>query len=948
MPRLLLASLIALGASAAPAVAAPAAEPLHVAIVWHQHQPQYPKRPGGKVYEQPWVRLHAAKDYYDMTAMALEFPRLKMTVNLTPVLLQQIEDYNAGATDRHAELAGKPATALTAAEKAEAHRRYFQVSGPMLKQFPRLAELKAKPLGSYNAQDFRDLATLFHLAWTDELFLKQARLKPLVAKGRGYSEAEKQAVLQEHRRIMSMIIPLHKKLQDQGRIEVTTTPSYHPILPLMQDTRLADEAMPSGPKPALRLQRPEDARFHVSEAVSYYKRLFGRAPRGMWPAEGSVAQDVAPLFKEAGIRWIATDEEVLARSLDLSLRDGETLTRPDVLYKPYQVQAGPAIVFRDRRLSDDIGFRYGKMDGRAAAEDLLKQLRAVARQPAREPGPKLVSIILDGENAWENYPDDGKAFLRTLYRGLTTDKAFKTVTPSEHLAAHAAKPLPRLWAGSWIGGSFATWIGEPEENAAWDLLVAAREAVDRYGKRHGQQDPGYQAAMRHLYAAEGSDWFWWYGRDQDSGRDSEFDEAYRGLLSQTYRAIKAEPPAVLRVAIVQEGTEPMRQPKGYLAPKIDGNMARLEWADAGSLFAQGGAMNIGNQKVAALFYGWDKQHLYMAVQFNGEAEPFKLAIGQPAHPGGIEQPGAGFMAHHFASVDPAADRGVLTMAGKAPPIEGGLVAAGGKGMTEIAIPWRALGVKSGETLLLSLETAGNAPFPTPPLKIQAPVLPLASLLELKDAADPGIGPGKYALPTGGAYTKARVDLVGLAVADAGDRWAFTWKLGEVANPWNSPLGLSLVTLDCYLALAEETGELTPLLPGRGAKATRPWAYAIAIEGWEPALYAPDGRKLADLPVVVDPATHEVRTFIPKKLLAGSPRDWSFLSVLSGQDGFAPGRVRKVLAAPGAEHFGGRTDPAFSQLLDALLPDALPQAQALTPAYDQVVLPYLTPGGKIEG
>lgn len=919
------------------AAAPPAPGPLNVAVVWHQHQPQYPKRPGTRVYEQPWVRLHAAKDYLDMAAMAREFPGLELTINLTPVLLAQLDDYNAGATDRHAELAMKPADRLTAAEKDEARERFFQVSGPMMARWPRLQALKTAPAARWDAAAYRDAATLFHLAWTDPDFLAKPPLAALVRKGRGFSEAEKRLVLAEHRRLMAAVVPLHAALQREGRLEVTTTPYFHPILPLVHDSALATEALPQAPMPAGRYQRPEDAKHHVEAAVADYRRRFGVAPRGMWPGEGSVAQAVAPLFKAAGIRWIATDEDVLARSLGVKLRDGEALTAEGRarLYRPYQVQGGPAIVFRDRKLSDDIGFRYSKMTGAAAAADLLGQLRAAQR--ARKPGDAgLVSIILDGENAWENYPDDGKAFLRALYKGLTTDPAFKTVTPSGYLASHAPTPLPRLWSGSWIGASYATWIGEDEENRAWDLLADARTAVAAHGAKHGQAHPGYRAAMAKIYAAEGSDWFWWYGQDQDSGRDHEFDAAYRGLLAAAYRDLGQAPPRDLAVPIVQLGATPTRTPRAYLAPRIDGPMDRTEWAKAGSLFAEGGAMAVGGRPFDALFYGWDKQHLYLAIQHGKDAKPFSVLLGLPAKPGGAPIPPAPFLVH--AGIDVNAD-GKATMGfpgkpGPAIPLQAGH----GLGTTELAIRWEDLGARSGDAVSLVLRTQ-DAVFPARPLAFKAPVLEAKPVVWLQDHRDQGA----LKLPTNGAYTRPAIDLQAFELGDEGGEWAFTWKLGEVRDPWGSPIGLSLVTLDCYVGEAGAAGAPMPLLDAREARAARPWTHVVSVEGWQQGLYGPTGEKRAEVAVAVDPLSREVRARVPKAALPGDPARWAFLATLAGQDGFAPGRIRRVLVAPEAERFGGRAAGAGSNLLDVLLPEGVAdEAALLARPTREVVLPLVRP------
>ena len=927
--------------AAAPAAAAPKPpRPLNVAVVWHQHQPQYPKRPGTNVYEQPWVRLHAAKDYHDMAAIAREFPGLKLTINLTPVLLRQLDDYLAGATDRHAELAAKPADRLTAAEQAEARSRFFQVSGPMLAGWPRLAALKALPAARWDAAAYRDAATLFHLAWTDPDFLAHAPLRALARKGRGFTEAEKRRVLAEHRRIMAEVVPLHRALQDEGRLEVTTTPYFHPILPLLHDSALAREALPQAPQPAGRFRWPEDARHHVAAAVVDYRKRFGRAPRGMWPGEGSVAQAVAPLFPAAGIRWIATDEDVLARSLDRKLRDGEHLTAAGAaaLYRPYQVAQGPAILFRDRKLSDDIGFRYSKLPGEAAARDLLGQLAAVAAAP--DAGDRLVSIILDGENAWENYPDDGKAFLRALYKGLTTDRRFRTVTPAAYLQGRQPAPLARLWSGSWIGASYATWIGEDEENRAWDLLIRAREAVAAHGRAHGLRHPAYQRAMAKLYAAEGSDWFWWYGQDQDSGRDHEFDAAYRGLLQGAYRDLGQAPPPDLALPIVTQGATPTRVPTAYLSPRIDGPMNRTEWAQAGSLFAEGGAMAMGGRPFDALFYGWDKANLYLAVQHGKDAKPFSVLLGLPATGGGQPMPPAPFLVHAGVDVnaDGSASMGFPGKPGPAIPLRAGH----GLGTSELAIPWADLGARSGDPVMLVLRTQG-AVFPAQPLQLRAPVLAVKALARLEDAPDAPT----WRLPSGGAYTREAVDLRALEVGEEAGAWAFTWKVGGVRDPWGSPIGLSLVTLDCYVGpglFVEARQPLpVPLLDARDAKAARPWTHVVSVEGWQQGLYAPNGEKRAEVAVAVDPLTGEVRARVPKAALPGDPAHWAYLATLAGQDGFAPGRVRRVLPVADAEHFGGRPAGRGTNLLDVLLPGGRANEAALlgrpTP---EVVLPLVRP------
>ncbi|MEB3221939.1 MAG: glycoside hydrolase family 57 protein [Candidatus Sericytochromatia bacterium] len=653
-------ALGALLASGMPGGAAPAPsdEPqAHLALVWHQHQPRYPMRPGTRTFEQPWVRLHAAKDYADMLLLVREFPTLRATFNLTPVLLAQLDDYAQGATDRHAELASQDPASWSEATRREAGDRFFQVSGPMLAQWPQLARLKAKGWQAMSAQDWRDAAVLFHLAWTDRDFLRDEPYRALAAKGQGYTTDDARALLALHRRLMNDVVRLHREAQDAGQVEVTTTPYAHPILPLLVDGRLAAEAQPGDPLPGRPFRFPQDAAHHVDRARLDYVKRFGRQPRGMWPGEGSVAQGVLPLFQAAGVQWIATDEEVLARSLGRDLV-GEAR---GALYHPYREGKGPAVFFRDRRLSDDIGFRYNRMPAEEAAADFLGQVKAIAQ--AQAGGPPVISVILDGENAWEWYPDDGKGFLRALYRGLTTTPGLQTVTPGAYLATHQPRALPRLWPGSWINASFATWIGEEDENQAWEALREAREAVARFSRRHGETDRRARAALETLYVAEGSDWFWWYGKDQSSGRDHEFDAAYRGLLRTAYRQLGEAPPAALdRPFPHAAGRHP--QAGRAFTPVLDGRRAPGEWDGAVQVQATGQTMQ-ADRPLEALWYGHDARHRYVAVQFSGRRTGATLHLAP------------------LAPVDLGGPAGVRTL-------PSGVRVAAGPRVVEVALPSRLL------------------------------------------------------------------------------------------------------------------------------------------------------------------------------------------------------------------------------------------------------------------
>jgi alpha-amylase/alpha-mannosidase (GH57 family) len=568
--------------------------PIYFALLWHQHQPRYERDPRSGEYLDPWVRLHCTKDYYDMAAMVTEFDGLKFSVNLTPVLMFQIEDIvqgyeKGGATDKALRVSSIPAESLTPEEKQYMLGRFFDADWKhQIDVFPRYAELRDRRLGFssekllesvplYSAQDFRDLQLWFNLAWFDPDFLKgpvalpsgeTVDLSDLVKKGSSFTEAEKKRVLDAGVEIMRNVIPVHKKLQDAGRIEVTTTPFYHPILPLIYDTDLASIAMQAARLPSERFSFPEDAAEQVNRAASYYETRFGRKPKGMWPGEGAVAQEVIQTIADGGFKWVATDVENLAYSLN-----NTDLSAPEkfTIYRGADGGKSLGLVFRDAGLSNDIGFRFSQMDPVAAANDFIQNLSNIQKSLAPSDRDHIVVVILDGENAWQNYDNDGKDFLRALYSQLAKASWVKTTTVSDFLGSHPLEQLPlvqRLWAGSWDGHSFATWIGEPEENLAWEYLAKARREFGDWKKGLGARkgtaadDEAAATAYNLLLAAEGSDWFWWYGKDKDSGNDERFDEAFRNTLKQVYATMSKQAPAYLDEPILGAGATQARKLPG--------------------------------------------------------------------------------------------------------------------------------------------------------------------------------------------------------------------------------------------------------------------------------------------------------------------------------------------------------------------------------------------------
>jgi len=548
----------------------PLEHPINVAIVWHQHQPKYLKDLDTGEYLEPWVRLHAIKDYYDMVAILDEFPAIRFTVNLTPVLITQLTDVvdaydRGGATDRYLRMTLKDAAELTDDDKVFLLSSFFNAHWDnMIHVWPRYRELKDRKLGdsrellaktaaSLSAQDFRDLQAWFNLAWFDPDFQEKdvtlpdgavATVKHLIAKARGYAEADKKEIVETQIAIMRNVIAIHRRLQDEGRIEVTTTPYYHPILPLLCDTDLARKASPGIALPAVPFRYPEDARQQIAMAAGLYETLFEREPAGMWPAEGAVAQEIVGMVADAGFSWMASDDKVLERSLGTALS-------PNQRYSMHWARDGAkkvAMIFRDSRLSDDLGFNYSRMDGVEAANAMIRSLHSIGTKLGADAPNSVVPIILDGENAWEWFRRDGKEFFRSWYGQMSRADWIRTVTVSEHLAAHPpTSTIQTLWAGSWISADLTTWIGEPEENAAWEYLAKTRGAVAA-----AMASGGIRAAQAYgeILAAEGSDWFWWYGSDQTSPNEAAFDQVFRGTLGNVYRLLGEKEPAFLTVPIL--------------------------------------------------------------------------------------------------------------------------------------------------------------------------------------------------------------------------------------------------------------------------------------------------------------------------------------------------------------------------------------------------------------
>ena len=602
---------------------------LFVAFLWHMHQPMYKDPISGK-YIMPWVRLHSLKGYNDMLSVLEGFPEIRQTFNLVPSMMRQMEDYTSGeASDVFLELSRKPAEELTPDERAFVLHNFFAANwDTMVFVYPRYGELLHKRgrrvirdellarQAAFSVQDMRDLQVWFNLTWFGYTARERdPELRQLLTRRQGFTEDEKHLVLDKQIELMRSLIPRYREAQESGRIEISVSPFYHPILPLLCDFESAREAMPHVELPRERLSSPEDARHQIRSAVSYYEGVFGRRPRGMWPSEGSVSTDVLRIMAEEGLEWVATDEEVLLETLGKK-------REASIIYAPYRVQldgVGLNIVFRDKSLADLIGFSYSKTDPQTAARDLAGHLHNIGRALGPHSGEHLVSIILDGENAWEYYPDGGKSFLTTLYSLLSESEEIETTTIGDYLEKHPPKRnLDRIFSGSWISHNFNIWIGRQEDNAAWDMLARTRKHLVAEQERGAElSDEVRQRAWDAIYAAEGSDWFWWYGDDFTSSFDSEFDRLFRSYLKQVYRLTGQMAPSYLDEPILNLGAaRPSEQPTSLLRPQLDGLVTHFyEWTGAGRFDVRkfGGAMSVSETCVSRIYWGFDLRTLFLRI-----------------------------------------------------------------------------------------------------------------------------------------------------------------------------------------------------------------------------------------------------------------------------------------------------------------------------------------------
>lgn len=583
------------------------------------HQPYY-KDDMQNEYKMPWVFLHAIKDYYELPYYLSKFETIKATFNLVPSLIEQLEEYEKGfVNDVFLSSLQKEVSILTHSERDFlAKTLFFSNLKTMIHPFPRYRELNAKKNSYKEHKDFvdnlenaelLDLEVLFLLSWCSNALRESSQLiQSLIKKERGFGESDKISLIAELFSFVGKIIPFYKKLQLDGKIEIATTPFYHPILPLLLDKNAAKEADKHAATPRIFADFKSDASRHVDAALQKYEDVFGVRPSTFWPAEGSISNEALALLSKSGVKYVGADEDVLFKSIDSRYRFD--------IYKRYTVgrENKIGILFRDKAISDLIGFTYSNKNSKEAVDDFMSRLKELHNSIGFE---AVIPIILDGENAWEYYDNNARDFFEDLYAQIEKTEWCDTLTFSEVFEKDGIESaaIESIKPGSWIYGTFSTWMGHEEKNRAWELLSETKNAFEEV--KHSLSNEVLEKATKELMVAEGSDWFWWYGDDHYTPQADEFDKLFRKHLLNIYKLIAKEPPAKLFESINKVKTAKIKQkPKNYITPDIDGKMTDFyEWLGAGSidLDAEFSAMDSSGFHFEKLFWGFDDENICFAI-----------------------------------------------------------------------------------------------------------------------------------------------------------------------------------------------------------------------------------------------------------------------------------------------------------------------------------------------
>lgn len=602
------------------------------------HQPVYKSDSNG-IYLMPWVRLRAIKDYLDMLLVMDKFPKLKLNFNLVPLLVSSIYDYGYnGAHDIFSRLTITPVEELTNDEKEFIINHFFDVNYQNMvlpyEEYKKLYDKRFRAEGcnidDFSPQEYSAIMSWFNLVWFDPMWRERPEIGNLFRKkNEEFTLQDRIKIIELQRDLIREIIPAYKKYQEDGRIEISTSPYFHPILPLLLDMNDAKVANPNADYPDIKSDMTTDARVNVETALETFENVFGKRPAGMWPSEQCISEKTLQLFQDLGIKWTISDEGMLEQVLKKEfVRDFRGyLEDPYDLCHSYKYKHDGktiSLLFRDAVLPNLIGFEYPQHDPIKAANDLYDRIKTKQKKLENSPDKlHLLTIAMDGENCWENYANDGHDFLETLYKLILEDKNLETVCVSDYVDAvnkldnaDTAFIIKNIKPGSWINRDFLLWIGEPTKNLAWTYMDNARNDLIEY-QNLNPNDENLDIAWQELLISQSSDWYWWYGEPNDSGQDDIFDHLFREHLKNVYKAINKPIPTYLETPLAEFIDAHSRFPKDSLKNfTLNGKNTANKWENAGCIDIPASPTMQEKKFFNKIYFGYDEQNLYMRFDIN--------------------------------------------------------------------------------------------------------------------------------------------------------------------------------------------------------------------------------------------------------------------------------------------------------------------------------------------
>ena len=985
---------------------------LNLAIVFHQHQPYY-KNKLTNTYEMPWVRVHSMTEYVDSPGI-LANTNTKITYNLVPSFVEQLVDYNRNETlDDHTDIAKRPwpeggypnATAL------ELHTMQFQSfwnSGwiynvsqtghiqswlyPSSSRYSQLYDMtlhNLKPNTIMNdellaPQDFLDLQVLWYLYQFSPDYVqgeynsshRDQGLIDLFMQNGQYSHADLMYVIDSQHAHMANVLPMYSELAAQGQIELTTTPYYHPIMPLLM---MDGWTMEDG----IRVNKeawPEDVENHLVTGMDLFEAELGFRPTGMWPSEEAVSPAMVEPVSDVGIQWMVTDEELLKQSTDMSgslidVEDAANLATPWVATGDDGGEV--AVIFRDRVISDRIAFQYGTMTPEAAVSDFISYLDNIRQQlidAGEDPSEHLLTVALDGEN-WMfmsefQHQDNARPFMEEWYSRLATHPTIITTTPTEFLTKNTTLPeIQTIGTGSWIDGTLRTWAGEAEESLGWQRLVEARGALVEF-EQANPNHAGLANAWESLYITEGSDWFWWYGLDQDSGYDENWDTLFKVHLSNIYQAVNMELPPYLQDLWTGAAT-PEIPYGGIIEPMIDGIALPGEWDGAAKY---GAPVDGGDFDIDEFYVGYDSSNVFLridtetpemlasidrdssndepdlaiyfmqpnAVNFNEVETNFRTYYGNQI----LGFPAKYMVAFDFETLreDGRAKWNLFTAKGKSGDQEqwvltgsSSLGSCAAQDVFEFIIPWSEIGlaprystrVKVVSSWASSLSYGDGEDMeiaPPAPAELILPDLEeWVTLLELEDNIGDETGDGDYVYPLSSDFTTPNNgglwDAEKITIRQSAWNAQFIIEMGEMTDIWGLNNGFSHQIIQIYVDQGNTSYGNTEMLSGANAEIHPDWAWEVAISGTgDPgavmAVQADTGSTSArGVDVSGEVSSNTITFTVSKGVIGDDIPNYRYIIVIGSQDGFGTGKWRDVSANPTTWTLGGGENPAPDDGID---------------------------------